>query len=49
MIRSQQQALSHLPASVEELASSAAENQRLGIEADIKHDKMLIDFKRDEA
>ena len=49
MVRSQQQALSHLAASVEQLASSAAKNQRLRIEADLKRDKMLINFKRDEA
>ena len=49
MVRSQQQVLSHLAASAEQLASSAAKNQRLTIEADLKRDKMLIDFKRDEA
>ena len=49
VVRSQQQVLSHLAASAEQLASSAAENQRLTIEADLKRDKMLIDFKRDEA
>ena len=49
VVRSQQQALSHLAASVEQLASSAAKNQRLTTEADLKRDKMLRDFKRDEA
>ena len=49
MVRSQQQALSRLAAIVEQLASSVAKNQRLTIEADLKRDKMLIDFKRDEA
>ena len=48
VVRSQQQELSHLAASVEQLASSAAKNQRLAIEADLKRDKMLIDFKRDK-
>ena len=49
VVRSQQQTLSHLAASAEQLASSAAKNQRLIIEADLKGDKMFIDFKRDEA
>ena len=49
MVRSQQQALSHLAASVEQLASSAAKNKRLRIEANLERDKMLINFKRDEA
>ena len=49
VVRSQQQVLSHLAASAEQLASSAVKNQRLTIEADLKRDKMLIDFKRDEA
>ena len=48
MVRSQQQVLSHLAASAEQLASSAAKNQRLTIEADLKRDKMLIYFKRYE-
>ena len=48
MVRSQQQALSHLAASAEQLASSTAKSQRLTIEPDLKRDKMLIDFKRDE-
>ena len=48
MVRSQQQALSRLAAIVEQLASSVAKNQRLTIEADLKRDKMLIDFKRDK-
>ena len=45
VVRSQQQVLSHLAASAEQLASFAAKNQRLTIEADLKRDKMLIDFK----
>ena len=49
MVRSQQQTLSHLAASAEQLASFAAKNQRLIIEADLKRDKMFINFKRDEA
>ena len=48
VVRSQQQELSHLAASVEQLASSAAKNQQLTIEVDLKRDKMLIDFKRDK-
>ena len=48
MVRSQQQVLSHLAASVEQLVSSAAKNQRLTIEADLKREKMLVDFKRDK-
>ena len=48
VVSSQQQALSHLAASVEKLASFAAKNQRLTIEADLKRDKMLMDFKRNE-
>ena len=35
VVRSQQQALSHLPATIEQLASSVAKNQRLTIEADL--------------
>ena len=49
MVWSQQQALSHLAAIVEQIAPFARKNQRLTIEADLKRDKMLIDFKRDEA
>ena len=49
VVRSHQQALFHLAASVEQLASSAARKQRLTIEADLKRDKMLIDFKRDDS
>ena len=49
MVRPQQQALCHLAAGVEQLASSAAKNQRLTIEAELKRDKMLVHFKRDEA
>ena len=41
--------MSHLAATIEQLASSVAKNQWLTIEADLKHDKMLIHFKRDEA
>ena len=48
-MRSQQQALSHLAGSVEQLASSAATNHRLTIEADVQRDKMVIDCKRDQS
>ena len=47
-IRSQQQALSHLANSVEQMASSQAKKHRLTIEADLKRDEMYLKHKEEE-
>ena len=47
-VRSQQQALSHLAASVEQMANSQMKKHRLSMEADLKRDAMFLEFKKEE-
>ena len=46
-VRSQKQALSELAASIQQMASTSMKKIRLSMEADLKRDKMLLDFKRE--
>ena len=48
-VRSQQQALSHVAQSIEQIASSQMKKHRMTIEADLKRDEMFLQYKREEA
>ena len=49
VMRSQKQALSELAQSVQQMANAQLKKHRESIENDLKRDKMLLDFKREEA